>query len=370
MAYLFEFPPSKLPEDILAPPYVIIGIQGENVADMLPPRIPLNAILHFIPSLAKYLLPAPSSLPLKVAQGALREPRIGLDIRLDIGIAGLQRIIVKLLQAAGRVASKRAFHFPPKILTSISIRKTWLLFELPHAGLDGLLIHLQTCLMAGPPVLLEEMQALWDAFPPDSHMVRAMFVNFVQSHIVWHYSRADFLAMQEWCQSDDARHALFISTRDKFPAFGEPPLSATRSSLQVTNPDATEVREVANKEREDLLAKKAEGDKVAALKAMENMVKDSAQASQKRKPVKKPRRMSMEDLGPTTTISKSMGRRFMADPLSRSKLPTMEEMTAQLSDALNKVKVERESEAGDVVAKEEEVLMPTVYDPKKDPGEG
>lgn len=370
MAYLLDFPPSKLPSDILAPPYVIIGIQGESVAEMLPPRIPLKAVLHFIPSLAQFVVPAPEDLPLKIAQGALREPRIGLDIRLDIGVASLQRIIVKVLQSAGRMMSKKVFQSPPSTLTALSIRRTWLLFELPRAGLDSLLVHLQTYLMAGPPIRLAEMEALWDTFPPDSDMLRAMVVNFIQAHVVWHYSRAEFLAIQTWYQSDDTRHALFETIQDEFPAYGELPLPLLPSTSKQTNMDFEEVREAADKERAELLAQKAAEDKAAALKAMEKMVKDSIQASQKRKSAMKSRKMSMEDLGPCTTISKSMGRRFESTWESRAKLPTMEEMTAQLSDALHKVEVERESEAGDAVAKEEEILMPTVYNPKQDPREG
>jgi hypothetical protein len=370
MAYLLEFPPSKLPADILAPPYAIIGIQGESVSEMLPPRIPLQAVLHFIPSLAQFVLPAPENLPTKIAHGALREPCIGLDIRLDIRVASLQRIIVKVLQSAGRMMSKKVFQFPPSTLTALSIRKTWLLFEPSRAGLDGLLVHLQTYLMAGPPVCLAEMEALWDAFSSDSDMLRAMFVNFIQSHIVWHYSRADFLAIQTWYQSNDTRNALFKTILDKFPAFGELLLSLLSATSKQTNMAIEEVREAADKERTELLAQKAAEDKATAMNAMEKMVKDSIHTSQKRKAVRKPRRMSMEDLGPSTTISKSMGRRFTSTRGFRTKLSTMEEMTAQLSDALHKVMVERESEAGDAVAKEEETLMPTVYNPKQGPVEG
>ncbi|KAH7411663.1 hypothetical protein DE146DRAFT_589231, partial [Phaeosphaeria sp. MPI-PUGE-AT-0046c] len=221
MAYLLEFQPSKLPEDILAPPYVMFGIQGVRVAEMLPPRIPLNAVLHFIPTLARFVLPAPENLPPKIAQGALRVPRVGLDIRLNIGVASLQRIILKVLQSASRTVSMRAFRCPPSTITSLSIRKTWLLFGLPRAGLDGLYIHMQMHLMAGPPVCFEQMEALWDAFPPESDILRAMFVNFIQSHLVYHYSRVEFPAIQKWYLSDEKRRALFKSIEAKFPAFSK-----------------------------------------------------------------------------------------------------------------------------------------------------
>lgn len=224
MAYLLEFRPSKLPANILAPPYVILGIQGESVAEMLPPQIPLNAVLHFIPKLVQFVLPQPTNLPPKVAQGALRVPRVGLDIRLDIGIASLQRIILKVLQSAGRPVSNCAFRLPPSTITSLSVRKTWLLFELPRAGLHGLYVHLQSHLMAGAPVNFEQMETLWAAFPPESDMLRAMFVNFIQSHLMFHYSRAEFQTIQKWYLIDTTRRRLFESIVARFPAFGKLPL--------------------------------------------------------------------------------------------------------------------------------------------------
>jgi hypothetical protein len=63
MAYLLEFPPSMLPDDIRKPPYIIFGIKGESVVAMLPKLIPLNAVLRFIPNLAQYVVPAPENLP-------------------------------------------------------------------------------------------------------------------------------------------------------------------------------------------------------------------------------------------------------------------------------------------------------------------
>jgi hypothetical protein len=74
MSYLLQFPPSTLPDKILGPPFVIFGINGVSVVDKLPARSPLNAVLHFIPKLAQYVLPAPENLPPDVAQGALRTP--------------------------------------------------------------------------------------------------------------------------------------------------------------------------------------------------------------------------------------------------------------------------------------------------------
>jgi hypothetical protein len=143
MAYLLEFPPNTLPDGVCVPPYVIFGIGGRSVVDKLPSRIPLKAILHFVPKLAEWVLPAPEDLPSEIAKSVLRTPYVGLNIPLDVGVASLQRIILKILQSSGMAVPKHQLQLPPPIITSISIRKTWLLFGLPRARLDGLLIHLR-----------------------------------------------------------------------------------------------------------------------------------------------------------------------------------------------------------------------------------
>lgn len=126
------------------------------------------------------------------------------------------------------------------------------------------------------------------------------------------------------------------------------------------------MREAADKERETLVVQKAAEDRTAAMKAMEKMVKDS----QRDKPAKRRSKPRLNDLGPTTTIVRSMTRNRSASELKTQSL-TMEEMTTQLSEALRKVRRDRESESGDDMAKEDEQdLLPTIYDPSKDPGEG
>jgi hypothetical protein len=221
MAYLLEFLPSTLPEDIRAPPYVIFGIKGHSVVESLPSRIPLNAVLHFAPKLAQWLLPVPKSLPPAATQVNLHTPFVGIDIHLDIGIASLQRIIFKIVQAAGFPVPKKLFFYPPSLFTSISICKTWLLLELPCAGLDGLHIHMQTRLMTGPPVTFAEMKELWDNFPANSDMLHLMAINFIQSHIALCYGREEFSTIRDWCRSSKERWEVFKAAEDRFPDFGK-----------------------------------------------------------------------------------------------------------------------------------------------------
>jgi hypothetical protein len=38
------------------PPYLVVGINGTDVTHLLPPKIPLNVALHFIPNLQEWVL--------------------------------------------------------------------------------------------------------------------------------------------------------------------------------------------------------------------------------------------------------------------------------------------------------------------------
>jgi hypothetical protein len=112
MSYLLEFPHSTLPDKSPAPPFIEFAINGVNVVGKLPSRIPLTAVLHFIPKLSEYVLPAPRNLPADLAQEALLIPRVGIEIRLDIDAGSLQRIVLKVLQSAGGAVPKNLFQHP------------------------------------------------------------------------------------------------------------------------------------------------------------------------------------------------------------------------------------------------------------------
>jgi hypothetical protein len=221
MSYLLEFPPSTLPDNILAPPFVVFAINGISVAGKLPSRTPLTTVLHFIPKLAQYVLPAPEDLPIDLVQEALRKPRVGIDVRLDIGAGSSQRVIFKVLQSAGEAVPNHLFQHPPGVIMSISICKTWLLLELHPAGLDGLMIHLQTLIMTGPAVTFVEIQELFNHFPLDSNMLRVTAINFVKSHLDLQYSFHSFAEIRRWYMADEDRYKVFKAAEEQFPEFGK-----------------------------------------------------------------------------------------------------------------------------------------------------
>jgi hypothetical protein len=347
MAYLLEFPPSTLLDNIYAPPFVIFGINGSSVVDKLPSRIPLNAVLHFIPKLAQYVLPAPENLPPEVAQGILRTPHVGIDIRADIGIASLQRIILKVLQSAGRAIPQQQLQRPPSIITSISIRKTWLLLELPRAGLDGLLIHLQTLLMTGHAVTITDIKELFNAFPADSDMLRVTAINFVQAHICMHYTREDYATIRYWYMSTESWRNVFKAAEAMYPEFGKPRLARSESQVRV-NEESVESRK--NSAKEDLAKLNAE--------VLEE-VKKEMEALEKNKVKKRERRASMDDGKINSTIRKST--KWRSEEVLALKTVSMEDASDELSNALRKVELEQESE--NVASEGAEVLPSIAYDP-------
>jgi hypothetical protein len=335
MAYLLEFPPSTLPDNICAPPYVIFGINGQSVVNQLPPRIPLNAVLHFAPKLAQWILPAPENFPPKVAQGVQRTPFVGIDIRLNIGPASLQRIIFKILQSAGLSVPKHLFLHPPSLITSISIRRTWLLLELPRAGLDGLHIHIQTRLMMGPPVTFAEMKELWADFPAESDMLRVMAINFVQSHIALYYGRDEFSAIRHWYLSTKERYKVFKAAEDQFPDFGKKLSISPTRSVQVNN-------NVLESKRKAKVKEEVAIDELATQEALARKMN----TFEKKKAVQGPRQMSTEDIRTftgETTIRKSL--KWRSAPDLKGQTGSMDGMSALLSEALRKVQLERESGA-------------------------
>jgi hypothetical protein len=126
MSYLLELPPGPLLPNALSPPYVVVGIWGTNITSLLPPKIPLKVLLHFIPKLQQWVLPAPapSSLPSPLARRALRRPKIGIDI-LHNGVepGGLAWITSKILQIARIDYPKSLVLINPTLETAISSTK-------------------------------------------------------------------------------------------------------------------------------------------------------------------------------------------------------------------------------------------------------
>jgi hypothetical protein len=342
MAYLLEFPPSTLPDDIRAPPYVIFGVRGQSVVEQLPRRIPLKAILHFVPKLAQWILPAPENLPLEVVQGVQHTPFVGIDIQLDIGPASFQRIIFKILQSAGLTVPKHLYQHPPSLITSISIRKTWFLLELPRAGLDGIHIHMQTRLMMGAAVTFVEIQELWTEFPADSDMLRLTAINFVQSHIALQYSRHEFSAIRNWYLSTKERYKVFKTAEDQFPEYGKR-LASNPGEMVVVNKNALEMERRA-REQEELADDEA---------AVQQAIARRMEMLERGKAIKGPRKISMADVVGDKTVRRS---------LKCKSAPDLKDVA--LSEALRKVQLEREAES--VSQGVEETLQPKVYDPPSD----
>ncbi|KAI8943775.1 hypothetical protein NX059_001750 [Plenodomus lindquistii] len=219
MSNLLDFPPSTLPYNARSPPHVIFAINGEEVIDELPPKIPLNAVLHLIPKLGDWLLPAPctAALPKRVARIALRAPFVGIDIQsTDVTPLGLKWIMKKVVQASGLAHPRTLFLTQPSVGVAVSIYRTWTAFELPIAGVANLLTHIQTRLMIGPPVSIWEMNLIWLSFPHDSSVVREMGMNSFRARRNGEYSGADIVALSDWYKKSAERMQFHESLESHF----------------------------------------------------------------------------------------------------------------------------------------------------------
>jgi hypothetical protein len=220
MAYLLEFPPRRLPSGALSPPYIVVGIRGTDITALLPPRIPLNAALHFVPKLQQWVLPTPPppALPWPLAHRALREPKVGIDILQDgVEAEGLEWIMSRILQVAGIAHPKSLFLLNPTLETSISIHKTWLALDLPLAGIANLHHHCVCTLMLGPAVTLSRMKDIWDIFPHDSDIVREMGLNFIRSQIDFVYTAAESSRVKDWYLQSGELCRFFQSLEGMLP---------------------------------------------------------------------------------------------------------------------------------------------------------
>ncbi|KAF2025288.1 hypothetical protein EK21DRAFT_21436, partial [Setomelanomma holmii] len=222
MSYLLTFPTTTLPTSIRKPPFTIIAINGTCIHHFLPRFIPLAALLHFIPALSAFVLPAPTTLPPAVAKAVLvTGPFVGLDIRLDVRPAALQRIILKVLQCAGSTVPQHQYHAPPRLEACSSILRTWKLLELPAAGVDGVKVHMHAILMFGPAVTFTALQHLWEMFPPTHPILRLAADSFVEAHCGLAYSCDHFRDIRAWYRQDSKRHAVFQAAEQANPEFGE-----------------------------------------------------------------------------------------------------------------------------------------------------
>jgi hypothetical protein len=225
MSHLLDFPSaSPLPHNVSAPPYTVLGIYGSDITSSLPPRIPAKVILHFAPALRKWILPAPNPtyLPRAVVRQSLRMPCVGIDIQAPVDAVGMGWIIRCMLHRSGRLP-KETFSVHPDLATSVAIHSAWLALELPVEGLRGLHTHIYSQLIyTEPPVSIWDMNLLWDAFPADSQIIKAMGLNFIRGHADMEYPASQSLEIIAWFQATPERYALFNSLRYAMPQFDEP----------------------------------------------------------------------------------------------------------------------------------------------------
>lgn len=235
MSYMLEFPPVPLPPGLNAPPYIVFGIYGTDMTSALPPRIPLSLVLHFAPALKKWVLPAPDPayLPTSVARHALRTSCIGIDILAPIDVVGLCWIVTRMLHLGGDRSAKETFSVQPDLTTSLAIHDAWLKLELPVEGIRNLHTHIHAQLLLGSSAIsLWDMRILWEAFPHNSDIVRAMGLNFVQAHMDSEYHPHESLEIQTWFRSSPELYMFFLSLQTTMPEH--------RMEEDVTMPSAAE----------------------------------------------------------------------------------------------------------------------------------
>jgi hypothetical protein len=370
MSHLLDFPPSTLPSNICDPPYVIFGINGEVVCHKLPRRIPLNAVLHFVPKLAQYVLPEPQNLPKEVALGVLDAPHVGIDIHLDMTSSSFHRIMLTVLQSAGMFVPKDRFEVTCTKIALVAVYKAWLLLELPPAGLDRLIIQLKAELMMGPAVRLNEIKMFWDNFPTNSDMLHIMAINYVQSHIAHHYAPAEFIAIREWSLATPERWNVFKTAEELHPEFGKKLCPEPSSEDPIDSETAEEKLKAMEKAMDKALM---EADEEAAQEALNKKTKaegkkPASQGSKKTKSKSKgkgpkqtasqgTKQTSMEGAAPKATMAKSMGSKDYSD-MTDDMLADLLQQEAQLKHKAEKAKEEEEAK---------ETLQPTVYDGSENP---
>jgi hypothetical protein len=202
LSYMIDFPPSTLPANIRAQPFVFFSINGASIVSLLPPCITLAAVLHFLPKLSRYALPPPANLPLTAVQATHATPHVGMDIRLDIHPAAFQRIIAAMMHRAGFAVPRNFFQKEPDLLTCVALRKAWELLELPPGGLASVHMRIQTILLTSQPITLTELRALWNthntSLPSDRLVVQLMAQSYVQSHVGKWYSDAQVKNIWLW----------------------------------------------------------------------------------------------------------------------------------------------------------------------------
>lgn len=215
MASFLEFPQPQTLPSLRSSPYVIFGILGGDVTPSLPPYIPLYLVLHFIPVLRKWVLPAPEIeyLPHIDAHQTLCTPYVGIDIQAPVDVVGLRWIIAHVIHLGGRITPKETFGVSLDFPTSIAIHNAWLALELPLEGLRGLHMNVQAQLLLCSGVSLGDMRILWNTFPHDSTIIKTMGMNFADAIANMGYGKREAFAICQWFHSTPELEAFFSNLK-------------------------------------------------------------------------------------------------------------------------------------------------------------
>ncbi|KAH7112164.1 hypothetical protein B0J11DRAFT_598206, partial [Dendryphion nanum] len=199
-------PPKPLPPDIHSPPYVLFAVNGDTISHKLPPRISLSMVLHFAPSLVKWVLPPPESPSPFDTRLARHAPFVRINILEAIPPLGIKCILHKMVQASGQIHPSNVMT-TPNIPLSVAILVTWRAFELPQQGIQALFTHLWT-LMIIATITLEDVIAIWEYLPRDSSITEEMARNVVRFLDSYDLSPT-IRCIQGWIVEREDRKAFF-----------------------------------------------------------------------------------------------------------------------------------------------------------------
>lgn len=148
----------------------------------------------------------------------MRQSSVRIDILCEVvSIDGLEWLVSALLQFLGPSKSGPYFASAPSRVVAVAVYRTWLALGLNPAGAHNMLVHIKSDLMLYPPVTLAEMQALWEAFPPDSPILLVMGFNFVRGFMNDAYSAEELATMRVWYVGTPERKKFFKGLQDRFP---------------------------------------------------------------------------------------------------------------------------------------------------------
>lgn len=279
---MLQFPPRPLPANVDSSPRVLFKINGKNVFFDLPPEIPLALVLHFAPKLRQWIMP-----PRKLSETELRLslllPVEAINILADIDAIGLRWIINRMLQLGGRPLNKDAFLTQPNFLTSTSIYKAWIALELANSGIQALLAHIYSNLMLDDPVTLQDMRALWSAFPATSAIIHEMGLNFIRSHIDDAYTHEEFHSVRCWLLETQERWQFFKSLQSQFPELADAQTAPLESFAEKRREDRPKIDEGQGEPKQTLILEREKTKRVSPKEKRDRQLKDQREMQKRLK---------------------------------------------------------------------------------------